>query len=99
VSVLPASRRAATAFFFIFRLTGRPCHHATLRTSYPAGFLWAYTGLYYLTNHGRSILSAQIIFATIYLATLAVVFTIYSRCRSVRAGAPFTARRFANDPR
>lgn len=35
---------------------------------YPAGFLYIYTGLYWLTGYGR-ILPAQLAFLAIYLAT------------------------------
>lgn len=45
---------------------------------YPAGHLYIYTLLYYVTNHGKNILLAQHFFAILYVATLAVIFKIYS---------------------
>ncbi|KAK2614202.1 hypothetical protein N8I77_001049 [Diaporthe amygdali] len=39
---------------------------------YPAAHVYIYTGLYYLTNHGKDILLAQQLFAGLYLVNLAV---------------------------
>lgn len=50
---------------------------------YPALHLYLYTILYYLTDEGTNIQRAQIIFAALYLLTLAVVLACYRR-----AGAP-----------
>ncbi|EXJ94424.1 hypothetical protein A1O1_02819 [Capronia coronata CBS 617.96] len=50
---------------------------------YPALHVYLYTALYYLTDEGTNILRAQIIFAGLYLLTLAVVFSCYRR-----VGAP-----------
>lgn len=44
---------------------------------YPAGHVYTYMGLYYLTDHGTNIAVAQWIFAGIYLATLATVMGCY----------------------
>jgi alpha-1,3-mannosyltransferase len=44
---------------------------------YPAGHLYIYTLLYYLTNRGQNIILAQYIFAILYLVTLMLVFRIY----------------------
>ncbi|KAJ5098465.1 hypothetical protein N7532_005466 [Penicillium argentinense] len=44
---------------------------------YPAGHVYVYTLLYHLTDQGRDILLGQIIFAGIYLATLAIVVACY----------------------
>ncbi|XP_054160448.1 lethal(2)neighbour of Tid protein-like [Oppia nitens] len=46
---------------------------------YPAGHLYSYSALYYLTNRGTDIRRCQYIFAAIYLLTLASVFRIYRR--------------------
>lgn len=46
---------------------------------YPAGFVWLYMGLYYVTSHGANIRLAQYIFAGLYLATLGLVFRIVVR--------------------
>lgn len=51
--------------------------------SYPAGFVYVYSGLYYLTNGGKDIRLAQYAFAGIYVVTLGMVFTLYKRCGSV----------------
>lgn len=50
---------------------------------YPALHVYIYTALYYLTDQGTNILRAQVIFAVLYLATLAVVLACYRR-----VGAP-----------
>ncbi|EAW13064.1 dolichyl-P-Man:Man(5)GlcNAc(2)-PP-dolichol alpha-1,3-mannosyltransferase [Aspergillus clavatus NRRL 1] len=50
---------------------------------YPAAHVYIYSILYYLTDEGRDILLAQILFAIPYLATLAVVMSCYRQ-----AGAP-----------
>ncbi|KAF6824093.1 hypothetical protein CPLU01_11022 [Colletotrichum plurivorum] len=44
---------------------------------YPAAHVYTYTGLYYLTDEGKSIFLAQQLFAVLYLATLAVVMACY----------------------
>ncbi|CAG2109091.1 unnamed protein product, partial [Medioppia subpectinata] len=49
---------------------------------YPAGHLYIYTILYYLTNRGTNILCAQYLFAFIYLITLFAVFRIYHKMDS-----------------
>ncbi|CAM0140349.1 dolichyl-P-Man:Man(5)GlcNAc(2)-PP-dolichol alpha-1,3-mannosyltransferase [Umbelopsis sp. WA50703] len=50
---------------------------------YPAGFVWVYSGLYYLTDSGTNIQRAQYIFAAIYLATQLVVFSIYRASKRI----------------
>lgn len=50
---------------------------------YPALHVYLYSALYHLTDEGTNILRAQIIFAGLYLVTLAVVLACYSR-----VGAP-----------
>lgn len=77
---------------------------------YPAGFVYIFTGLYYLTDHGKDIRMAQYIFAGIYLVSLIVIFDIYRRvekvppfvfffmcCASYRIHSIFILRMF-NDP-
>ncbi|KAF6119931.1 hypothetical protein HJG60_010303 [Phyllostomus discolor] len=44
---------------------------------YPAGFVYIFMGLYYVTGQGTDIRMAQHIFAVLYLATLLLVFLIY----------------------
>ena len=46
---------------------------------YPAGFVWLYMGLYYITNQGTNIILAQYIFAGLYLLNLGLVFRIIVR--------------------
>lgn len=48
---------------------------------YPAAHVYIYTGLYHLTNKGTNILLAQQLFAVLYMATLAVVMTCYSKAK------------------
>ncbi|CAG8501751.1 10371_t:CDS:2 [Ambispora gerdemannii] len=50
---------------------------------YPAGFLYFYSALYYITSEGADIKLAQYIFAGIYIITLAIVFAIYSRSEKI----------------
>ncbi|XP_053246708.1 dol-P-Man:Man(5)GlcNAc(2)-PP-Dol alpha-1,3-mannosyltransferase isoform X2 [Podarcis raffonei] len=77
---------------------------------YPAGFVYIFLGLYYATGHGTNIRLAQYLFAALYLATLLLVFRIYSRtskvppyvfffmcCASYRIHSIFVLRLF-NDP-
>lgn len=44
---------------------------------YPAGFVWAYSGLYYLTGEGHDVRLAQYLFHALYLLTLYLVHRIY----------------------
>jgi hypothetical protein len=53
---------------------------------YPAGHVYIYSGLYYLTDEGRDIRVAQWVFMLLYLATLAVVMQCY-RLAKVRASS------------
>ena len=50
---------------------------------YPAGFVYIFSGLYYITELGTNIKLAQYIFAGLYIATLLVVFDIYNRVAKV----------------
>ncbi|GAA5935597.1 dolichyl-P-Man:Man(5)GlcNAc(2)-PP-dolichol alpha-1,3-mannosyltransferase [Sporobolomyces koalae] len=50
---------------------------------YPAGHVYAYSLLYYLTDAGQHLVRAQILFAAIYIVTLAVVFAIYRRSERI----------------
>jgi len=52
-------------------------HGSTGPLVYPAGFLYIFTILYSLTNHGSNILLAQWIFGGIYILNLLVVLMIY----------------------
>eukprot|EP00026_Physarum_polycephalum_P010616 Phypoly_transcript_10784.p1 GENE.Phypoly_transcript_10784~~Phypoly_transcript_10784.p1 ORF type:complete len:401 (-),score=29.38 Phypoly_transcript_10784:6-1208(-) len=49
---------------------------------YPAGFVYLYSWLYYVTNSGKDIFLAQCIFVGLYLAFIAVVFAIYSKTKT-----------------
>ncbi|SCZ96115.1 BZ3500_MvSof-1268-A1-R1_Chr8-1g10015 [Microbotryum saponariae] len=50
---------------------------------YPAGFLYIYSGIHYITRGGLDIRTAQSLFAQLYLVTLGFVFEILRRCGSV----------------
>ncbi|KAJ3595083.1 hypothetical protein NHX12_004388 [Muraenolepis orangiensis] len=50
---------------------------------YPAGFVYIFTALYYITSHGVNIRLAQYLFAVFYLITLLLVFRIYNRTKKV----------------
>ncbi|XP_023043304.1 dol-P-Man:Man(5)GlcNAc(2)-PP-Dol alpha-1,3-mannosyltransferase isoform X3 [Piliocolobus tephrosceles] len=56
---------------------------------YPAGFVYIFMGLYYVTGRGTDIRMAQNIFAVLYLATLLLVFLIYHQTCKVVLGLPF----------
>lgn len=44
---------------------------------YPAAHVYIYSALYYITDGGRNILLAQIIFGGLYLGSLSVVMACY----------------------
>lgn len=50
---------------------------------YPAGFVYFFGFLYYVTNFGQNIRRAQYIFVGFYVLTLLLVFRIYSKARKV----------------
>jgi len=54
---------------------------------YPAGFVYIYSALYYLTGKGENILLAQNLFVGLYVLTLAVVVYIYRK--GSKAGSIF----------
>lgn len=51
--------------------------------SYPGGFLWIFSGVYYICDYGKDVRSAQIIFAAVYVATFAIVCRLYTYSRKV----------------
>lgn len=50
---------------------------------YPAGFVYFFGILYYITNHGADIRCAQYMFAGFYLLLLMLVFRIYHKTKKV----------------
>ncbi|XP_055689331.1 lethal(2)neighbour of tid protein 2-like [Lutzomyia longipalpis] len=50
---------------------------------YPAGFVYIYSVLYFLTNYGKNIQLAQYIFIGIYLMQMFLVLRIYSKSQKV----------------
>lgn len=48
---------------------------------YPAAHVYIYSGLYRLTDGGKDIRKAQIIFAGLYLAVLSLVMACYRRAK------------------
>ncbi|XP_011568469.3 lethal(2)neighbour of tid protein [Plutella xylostella] len=50
---------------------------------YPAGFVYIYSMLYYITNQGENVRLAQYIFIAIYLLQLVFVLRIYIKTRKV----------------
>lgn len=77
---------------------------------YPAGFVYVFSSLYYVTARGVNIRIAQYLFAALYVITLTLVFRIYARtkkvppyvlilmcCTSYRIHSIFVLRLF-NDP-
>ncbi|KAJ3163491.1 dolichyl-P-Man:Man(5)GlcNAc(2)-PP-dolichol alpha-1,3-mannosyltransferase [Geranomyces michiganensis] len=51
---------------------------------YPAGFVYVYSALWYITNAGKDIRLAQYLFAGLYIVTLIVVMAVYRRSALVR---------------
>jgi len=77
---------------------------------YPAGFVYIFSALYYITGHGANIRLAQYIFLVFYMINLALVIRIYNKtakcppyvfifmcCASKRVHSIFVLRLF-NDP-
>lgn len=62
---------------------------SSLPCSYPAGFVYIYTGLYYLTSHGSDISLAQWVFAGLYLANLTTVLLIYLQLNKTQHYPPY----------
>nr|KAG5692969.1 hypothetical protein BaRGS_032401 [Batillaria attramentaria] len=50
---------------------------------YPAGFVYIFLGLYYITEHGLNIRRGQYIFAALYLLNIIIVFHIYRKTKKV----------------
>ncbi|KAL1401226.1 hypothetical protein pipiens_006777 [Culex pipiens pipiens] len=50
---------------------------------YPAGFVWIYSALYFITSQGRNIRLAQYIFVGIYLVQMWLVLRLYSKSRKL----------------
>lgn len=48
---------------------------------YPAGFVYVYSLLYFLTREGSNIFAAQIVFAILHSLTLGLTLAIYYKCR------------------
>jgi alpha-1,3-mannosyltransferase len=45
---------------------------------YPAGFVYFFLGLYYATDHGHDVQTAQAAFAVFYLLTVLLLIQIYA---------------------
>ena len=60
-------------------------HNYFINFSYPAGFVYIFSGLYHLTEQGKNIRIAQYLFLALYLLTLVVVFAIYQKSLKVSA--------------
>jgi alpha-1,3-mannosyltransferase len=52
---------------------------------YPAGFLYVFTVLRYMTNEGKDIFMAQCVFLVLYIMNLAVVLGLYSKSGKIPA--------------
>lgn len=52
---------------------------------YPAAHVYTYSALHWLTNGGKNILLAQMLFGGLYLGTLAVVMGCYRMCKVCKA--------------
>lgn len=50
---------------------------------YPAGFVYIYSALYFITSHGQNIRLAQYIFVGIYLLQIWLVLRLYSKSRKL----------------
>jgi len=56
---------------------------------YPAGFVYLFSGFYYITDRGKDIRLAQYLFAIMYLFMLCMIFYIYQKIKKVPAYAMF----------
>lgn len=56
---------------------------------YPAGFVYLYSILYYITDFGVNILRAQEIFYLLYIVFIATVFFVYYRAGNVRCNTRY----------
>lgn len=65
--------------------------------SYPAGFVYLFGALYYMTDRGTNILRAQYIFAGFYWIMLALVAYIYTRTKKVYSTSNHPCRNNAID--
>ena len=81
VKQTPANVYKISGYFFIFIYLKLTMHSSLSKGPlvYPAGFVWFYMGLYYVTSQGTNIMLAQYIFAGLYLANLGLVFRIFLR--------------------
>lgn len=50
---------------------------------YPAGFVYVFSALYFITGHGAKIKVAQYFFAALYIVLLVLVFRIYAKTKKV----------------
>ncbi|XP_019545207.2 lethal(2)neighbour of tid protein 2 [Aedes albopictus] len=50
---------------------------------YPAGFVYIYSALYFITSHGHNIRLAQYIFVGIYMVQMWLVLRLYSKTRKL----------------
>uniref|UniRef100_A0A182WJU7 dolichyl-P-Man:Man5GlcNAc2-PP-dolichol alpha-1,3-mannosyltransferase n=1 Tax=Anopheles minimus TaxID=112268 RepID=A0A182WJU7_9DIPT len=50
---------------------------------YPAGFVYIYSALYFLTSHGTNIRLAQYVFVGLYLLQLVLVLRLYCKSRKI----------------
>lgn len=75
-AVLFSRSAAACSFQRSYKQTPSGCR-------YPAGFVYIFTALYYITSHGANIRLGQYVFAVFYLITLLLVFRIYCRTKKV----------------
>lgn len=57
---------------------------------YPAAHVYIYTALYRVTDGGKDILVAQIIFAGVYLVVLSLVMACYRMAEVISRSNPFT---------
>ncbi|KAF8287916.1 putative dolichyl-P-Man:GDP-Man5GlcNAc2-PP-dolichyl alpha-1,3-mannosyltransferase [Trypanosoma cruzi] len=48
---------------------------------YPAGFVWIYSAMYFITKEGKDIEMAQWLYAGIYIMLFASVIQLYVRCK------------------
>lgn len=55
---------------------------------YPAGFVYLFSALYYLTDHGTDVRKAQYCFAVFQSVLLVLVLFVYRKCYNDRADRP-----------
>lgn len=88
VYMRPETLKILESFYNLHDCHIYDCHIYTyMCCRYPAGFVYIFMGLYYLTSLGSNIKLAQYIYIVLYLLTILLVFNIYRKvCKASMYG-------------